>query len=282
MNFSRLIDIKFRTQNKVWELKTPRNGIKPEITISGNLSGQMFCQNLEIHIKNLYCNEIDNTTEIEITAGYKGNMSLVLRGQVANVYTSTPAPDKETVINCVTANYENWLTKTIDLQLEKGWSLIDAITQISNTLDFEPPNIESSLMGYIANCPLYRNGLCSQALDDIKKIFADINIIPVGKKLYIMPKNNKIENVIRHRLTVLTQPPQFTGGAVNIVIPFNAQIKCGDIVQYPTNLRTVDSSQVKPLIFDEAMVNTIDFRFSTTGNDNEMTISGTTLTKLGV
>jgi hypothetical protein len=97
-----------------------------------------------------------------------------------------------------------------------------------------------------------------------------------------MPKNNKIENVIRHRLTVLTQPPQFTGGAVNIVIPFNAQIKCGDIVQYPTNLRTVDSSQVKPLIFDEAMVNTIDFRFSTTGNDNEMTISGTTLTKLGV
>jgi hypothetical protein len=282
MNFSRLIDIKFRTQNKVWELKTPRNGIKPEITISGNLSGQMFCQNLEIHIKNLYCNEIDNTTEIEITAGYKGNMSLVLRGQVANVYTSTPAPDKETVINCVTANYENWLTKTIDLQLEKGWRLIDAIRQISNTLDFEPPNIESSLMGYIANCPLYRNGLCSQALDDIKKIFADINIIPVGKKLYIMPKNNKIENVIRHRLTVLTQPPQFTGGAVNIVIPFNAQIKCGDIVQYPTNLRTVDSSQVKPLIFDEAMVNTIDFRFSTTGNDNEMTISGTTLTKLGV
>lgn len=280
MNFSRLIDIKFKTQNKVLELKTPRHGIKPCITITGSLSAKMFCQDFEIRIKNLYCDEIDNTTEVEVSAGYNDNIALALRGQVATVYTATPAPDKETVIHCVTANYQNWLTKTIDLQLEKGWALKDAIQQITTALEYEPANIETSLQNLLSDCPLNRNGLCSQALDDIRRIFPEINIIPIGKKLYITPKNSKVETVVKHRLLVLTQPPQFSGGAVSLVIPFNASIQCGDIVQYPTTIRTIESANAKPIIFDEAKVNTIDFNFSTTENSNEMTLSATTMKML--
>lgn len=275
--FNKLIDLRFRTDTKEFEIKTPRHGRKPQLKVSGNITAEGFCSNLEVEVTNLFTNEIQNISEITVQAGYEGEMNAGITGKVQFVYTASPGPDKVTVINCTTANFDAWVTKTINLKLKQGFSLGEAIEEITGALGFEAADIDSGIAGKPCPAPLEVNGRCSEAIKELKKAFPGVSIIPVGNRLHVFPTEAKRKTVITHELPFLMQAPQFSGGLVSVVAPWNPMIKAGDYVKFPLEFRKEGAGS---LVFDTMSVSSIQFSFATNTDENEMTISGTMVTQM--
>lgn len=275
--YNKIIDLTFKTGNKSFSIKTPRNGVKPLIEISGELTGKSNVTNLNIEITNFYCDEIEDISYVEISAGYEGKVIAGITAQVQNVYTASTGPDKVTTINCLTGNYTALMDKWINLKMKAGFTLQDVLDQVSNKLGFETPLIDSSIKTKTSEVPLYHNGLCNSCLHAIKEVFTDINIIIEGSRLKCYPVGKELKSVVTHELPLLTQAPQYTGGAVNINTLWNPMVKCGEYVHFPTEIK---KKSIGSLITDTAMVNLIQFRFSTGSDTNEMILSATEINQL--
>lgn len=278
-NFNKLINLKIQTKSgQAFEIVTPTKGIKPQIEISGNLTMEGYTHNFEVRLTNFYSDSIDDeVSEIIVTAGYEGEMSAGIYGAVQNVYTDTPGPDKVTVLSCVSANYDAWVNNTINMKLKVGYKLEDAITQVSQALGYNKAIIDASVSSLTSAAPLEINGRCTEAIAKIKTAFPGVSIIVDGKKLRVFPTEAQQSSVIVHDLKLLSQAPQYSGGSVNIVAPWNPMIKPGDYVHFPNKIR---QQSLGAITTDTAMVNTIQFHFATNTDDNEMVITGTTTTKL--
>jgi hypothetical protein len=278
-NFNKLINLKIQTKSgQAFEIVTPTKGIKPQIEISGNLTMEGYTHNFEVRLTNFYSDSIDDeVSEIIVTAGYEGEMSAGIYGAVQNVYTDTPGPDKVTVLSCVSANYDAWVNNTINMKLKAGYKLEDAITQVSQALGYNKAIIDASVSSLTSAAPLEINGRCTEAIAKIKTAFPGVSIIVDGKKLRVFPTEAQQSSVIVHDLKLLSQAPQYSGGSVNIVAPWNPMIKPGDYVHFPNKIR---QQSLGAITTDTAMVNTIQFHFATNTDDNEMVITGTTTTKL--
>ena len=278
-NFNKLINLKIQTKSgQAFEIVTPTKGIKPQIEISGNLTMEGYTHNFEVRLTNFYSDSIDDeVSEIIVTAGYEGEMSAGIYGAVQNVYTDTPGPDKVTVLSCVSANDDAWVNNTINMKLKAGYKLEDAITQVSQALGYNKAIIDASVSSLTSAAPLEINGRCTEAIAKIKTAFQGVSIIVDGKKLRVFPTEAQQSSVIVHDLKLLSQAPQYSGGSVNIVAPWNPMIKPGDYIHFPNKIR---QQSLGAITTDTAMVNTIQFHFATNTDDNEMVITGTTTTKL--
>lgn len=278
-NFNKLINLKFQTSTgKAFEINTPRHGFKPQIEITGNLTMEGYTHTFEVRITNFFSDSIEgDITDIIVTAGYEGKMSAGIFGTVQNVYTESPGPDKVTVLSCVSANYDAWINKTIDLKLTGGFTLGTAVEQVTKALGYEPAIIDSAIITKTCVAPLNHNGRCTEALQKIKNAFPGVSIITDGKKLRVFPTEAKSQNMVIHSLPLLIQPPQFSGGMVNIVAPWESMVKPGDYVQFPT---TFNKKTLGSIVSNLAMVSTIQFHFATNTDENEMIISGTIDSKL--
>ena len=275
-NFNKIINLKFQTSNgQSFEVKTPKKGYKPDIEISGSFSPNGFAENFEIRVKNLYIDGLNaDLTTVEVSAGYEDKISLGIFGSVTNCYTATPSPDKETVIQCTTAQAETWNTSTINLNLSEGFTLSEAITQISNNLEYDTPNIDSSIATLTSNAPFFFNGKCSDALNQLKKYFPTMCVETDGKRIRIFSTKSKMKTTLTHTLKIFTQAPQFSGGVVSLSIPFNPMIHCGDYVKFSSNF---SSTSIGSLNYNTAQVNTIQFSFGTVSDTNEMILTCTPL-----
>ena len=278
-NFNKIVNLTFRTATgNAFSITTPKHGIKPQIEISGNLTMEGYTHNFEVRITNLFTDSIEgDITDIEVVAGYEGKLSAGIYGKVQNVYTETPGPDKVTVLSCISANYDSWINKTIDLKLKANFTLQNAITQVTTALGFEPAIIDLTLATKICTAPLEHNGRCSEAIAKIKSMFPGVTIITDGKKLRVFPTEAKAANMVVHHLPLLTQAPQFTGSTVSLVAPWEPMVKPGDYITFPTTFNKISLGSV---IFDTAMVNSIQFHFATNTDANEMIVSGTPASKL--
>lgn len=276
-NFNKLIDLKIETDKDAFEIKTPRHGIKPHIKIDGNLSMAGFCQNFNVEVTNLYTNDINNIARITVTAGYEGCMSAGISGDVQNVYPASPGPDKTTVISCTAALFDSWIKKTINLKLKAGFALQDAINEVTNALGFDPAEIDAGVASKVCEAPLAVNGKCSEALKQIKGAFPKIAIVTDGKKLKVFGLESQRQTIITYDLCFLSQAPQFSGGQVTVCAPWNPMIKPGDYVRFPIEYRQTSQGAV---VFNTAMVNSIQFTFSTDGDENEMTLTCTPTSQL--
>lgn len=276
-NFNKLIDLKIETDSEAFEIKTPRNGPKPQIKISGNLTAGGFIQNFQIECTNFFSNSINNAARITVKAGYEGNMSAGISGEVQNVYTASPGPDKVTVISCASASFDSWISKTINLKLKAGFSLQDAIYEVTNALGFEPAEIDAGIASKICAAPLYMNGKCSEAIKLIKDAFNGIAVTTDGKKLRVFSLESTRKTVVVHTLPFLTQAPQFSGGLVNLTAPWNPMVKPGDYVKFPIDFKQTSQGS---LVSNEASITSIQFSFSTDGDENEMVLTGTVTSQL--
>ncbi len=278
-NFNKLINLKFQTSTgQAFEINTPTKGMKPQIEISGNLTMEGYTHTFEVRITNFFSDSIEgDITDIIVTAGYEGKMSAGIFGTVQNVYTENPGPDKVTIISCVSANYDAWINKTINIKLKEGYKLSDAIEQVRTALGYEPSIIDLSISNKASAAALNHNGRCTEALQKIKNEFPGISIITDGKKLRVFPTEAKSTSMVVHDLPLLTQPPQFSGGTVSLVAPWEPMVKPGDYVHFPT---TFNKKSLGAIVFDTAMVNTIQFHFATNTDPNEMIITGTPAAKL--
>lgn len=278
-NFNKLINLTFQTSTgKQFTIETPKRGIKPQIEISGNLTMEGYSHTIEVRVTNLFTDSIDgDITSLSIEAGYEGEMSAGVYGTVQNVYTESPGPDKVTVLSCVSASYDAWINKTINMKLKEGYTLETAITQVTNALGYDPAIIDTTISGSTCAAPLFFNGRCSEALSKIKEAFPGVTVIVDGNKLRVFPTESKRSSVVVHNLALLSQTPQFSGGTVSLVAPWNPMIKPGDFVHFPTKFFR---QSLGAITTDTAEVQSIQFHFATNTDVNEMIISGTPNSKL--
>lgn len=276
-NFNKIIDITFRTPNNRFYIRTPRKGLKPHIELSTTLNMGTFAENFEIRLTNFYSDDIANEiTNIEVEAGYEGSTKVAFKGKVNNVYTENPGPDKVTVISCSTANYETLTQAVLNMKLAKGFMLKDAMKKISDALKFDPPQIDKSIETKTCEAPFSHNGKALDAITALKTAFPEISVTVTGNTLNVTPTEGKGTSAKTHDIVFLTQAPQYSGGTVNIVAPWNPAIKCGDFVHFPA--RAMNKS-VAAIVTDVAKVNTIQINFST-DDTNEMNVSGTCTNQL--
>lgn len=273
-NYNRIIDIRFRlASGQAFDLKTPRRGRKPNISISGQLGAKGYAENFEIRVVNLYCDDLEaNLSAVEVSAGYLDNVCFAISGTVQAAYVEKPGPDKETVIQCVTAIYSPWIDATIDLRLSPGSSVADFAAAVSSALGYDEPEVDGAVSSLSLECPFLFSGRASEAISRFRRLFPGLAIIPSGRTLRAYPTDKVPETTATHRLGVLSQAPQFSGGVVNISAPWDPRIRPGDVVQFPT---TFAKKSVGALTYGEAVVNMIHFDFGTVGSTNSMTIMGT-------
>lgn len=281
-NYNRIIDIYLNTkQGKQVEIKTPRYGRKPQISISGKLGMDFNASEFEVRITNLYSDSIlSGLTSIDVFAGYADNLSFAISGSVANVFTEKPAPDKVTVIQCITAQYESWFNKTAKIEFKSSFSVKDFIDKVSSALGFDSAIIDSDIIEETFNAPFSHNGRIVDAIRKYNKAVG-INdwlvITPINGRLRVFKasangrhKGEAYSSV--HTLNLLSQVPQFSGGVVNLVLPWIPTIKPGDLVQFPAGIA---KTSIGALQYNKAVVDTVSFNFSTIGKENQMIIMGT-------
>lgn len=117
--FDRIIKLTFihkDSNQKGYELKTPKSGLKPQISISWNRVPGNFCYNCQVRITNLFLAwNIYDVEGIKIVAGYSsslGERTMSLDCKVFDAYRQTPAPDSICVFDCLTATADSSIFNT--------------------------------------------------------------------------------------------------------------------------------------------------------------------------
>lgn len=270
--FNKLINITFKGDFDTFTIRTPKNGRKPNISISGELSTQTMISQLEIKITNLYTSKpLTDYKEVIVEAGYESSMSTVIVGTITGVYTSKPGPDKETTILCNTANLTEWIDTTVNLKLTEGTPLLTVAEQLSTALGFKPAYVGASVKTKTLPAPLLINGTARQAIEELKKML-DLLIVINSNQLFFYSEQAE-ELSVTHTLKFLTQAPQYSGEEVSICAPWIPNIKPKDKVKFPNNFYSLTNGLTQLDLFQTMQVASIQFTFGTIA-ENEMTITG--------
>ena len=274
-NYNKLIDLTFIGASGGFSIRTPRSGLKPNISITGELTSASLATNLDIRVTNLYTDKIMSSfQEVLVTAGYESKQSAVLRGSIINVTTETPGPDKVTLIQCTTSNYDLWLDGTVNLNLPAPVMLKAALAQLTGALGYQTEYIDPSLLLKTSTVPLCVNGTVRTAIDTLKKLFPDVTLSIESNRIYAVPQEGVTLKKV-HFLRYLMQAPQFSGSAVSLMAPWEPSVRPGDFIQYSlTGYGTRNLAADK--VLKRARVISVQFSFDTVGSQNEMLITGTT------
>lgn len=257
-------------------IRCPRTGRKPDVEISGQILPADQVSLFEVRIKNLYDTKlVADLTQVQVSAGYENSVSAVFTGTPVNVYTSGPGPDRETVIQCTTADFGAWTGTTVKLDLKKGWTLKAAVQQINKALGFGEPAISVSAAGLTAQVPWNFTGTAKDALHELTCFFPSCTAFVMNNRLTITAQNG-VEFVQTFDIPFLSSAPQFSGNAVTLTAPWNPAIKPNDRVRFSSNYFTAENALLFGTIKSktEIVVTQIGFTFGTTSGANQMSIQG--------
>lgn len=288
-NFNRIIDITFTQNTKLglagvsrigkmnYFLRCPRTGRKPDIEISGQILPADQVSLFEIKIKNIYdAKLVADLTQVQVVAGYEGSSSAVFTGTPVNVYTNSPGPDRETVIQCTTAAFGDWTESVVKLDLKRGWTLKEAVRQINNALGFDEPAVNASMALLASVVPWNYTGTAKDALHILtSKFFPSVTAIVMNNRITITAQE-KAAFSRTYDIPYLSSAPQFSGNVVTLTAPWNPAIKPLDHVRFNSNYYSAVNSLLFGAIKNttEIEVQQIGFIFGTTGGSNQMTIQG--------
>ena len=198
-------------------------------------------------------------------------------GEVSNMFTASPGPDKETVIFCNVADMTSWMYKAVNISFKAGTSLREVAKSVSDALGYDTPYISPTVDGRTFSAPFCCNSSARDAIAKIKQNFSGVEIYADSNRLRVIHTSDAVQEV--HQLKVLIQPPQISGGSVSLTAPYNPDVKPGDKMYFPvqyyqTNL-IGDSAALKNKKTAAAAVVSVQFSLSTTRGNNEMHITGT-------
>lgn len=287
-NFNRIIDVRLTKKTKynaaglmgqqAFYIHCPRTGRKPDMRISGQILPSDQVSLFELRIKNFYDTDIAaDLIEVQVTAGYEGNASVVFSGTPVNVFTAGPGPDRETVIQCTTATFSTWNDTTVKLNLPRGFTLKAAVDQINAALKFADPKIDPGAAVMTAHVAWDFTGTAKEALHILTtRYFPSCSAFIMNNRITVKDQEADLLATV-YDLPFLSSAPQFSGEAVTVTAPWNPQIKPNDHIRFSSVFYSSDNN----LLFSrqitaksEAKVIQIGFEFSTVDGPNQMTIQG--------
>jgi len=269
-NFNKVIDIEFYSDSNSFKIECPTEGRKPTISIKGTILPSDNINQFEIKVTNIYLSDIQQFNKFKVSAGYKDSKATTIKGSVTNCYIESPAPDQVTVFSCVMGSIEDWISKTVDLQFEEGESFSNILNSLSSALDFETPIIAQDITEVLKS-PLNETGLAKDVFQNLTKYFPEITITVDSNRFnaYKGAGTGKVYN-----LEYVKSPPQFQANEVSISALWLPELRCGDHFKINTNYFSKDMATTSDLMKSEYEVTSLQFEFSTTGAENQMTVQG--------
>lgn len=290
-NFNRVISIKFFPQdtngNKIpiedftKTIRCPTYGRKPNIEITGLQTTDECIPSFNLKIKNLYFEDIKNQYPfIEVELGY-AKSTVTIEGTIFYSFTESPGPESVTVIQCLMGNSSAWLSKTVNLNLDKGFTLQNAINQIAMAVGLKS-SLSMKTQSLVSTIAFQFTGKAKDAVQALKKCFSENLIIKsVQSELKVMLSNEANKQTFIH-IYLLTTPPQLIGGENNIACATittlcDFRITPGTKVIFNSNFYSTTMTASTTKAYTKMIVSTVNFHFSTTSGANEMTIQGQVL-----
>lgn len=273
-NYNRIINITFTNEETGdrFEIKCPARGRKPNITIQGTLLPCNFMSLIEIRIINLYIERGRTFQKVEVNAGYENSVSLAFEGEITNIYDESPGPEKVTVITCTQGSLKTMTENTVSIALEKGFTLKNALTQITNAGELTAP-IFTFEDNVTSAAPFTFNGTVQEALHQLTPLFPDVMFLFTDKTIKAV-KVQSFGNEQPKIIEYLQSPPQIVSTTVVLKAPWNPVIRPGDIVSVQ-NVSFITRGKVATgSLMNKYRVSSIEFRFCTVQGTNTMTIQG--------
>jgi len=283
LDWNKVIDLYFLNESGavIAALKCPRFGRKPSIELTGAMYSEYATNGFNISLKNFYLDNITSAAaRIRTVAGYADSKHITLEGNIAYIHQESPAPEGTTVIQCSIDNTVKWLTTPVTLNLDKGYTLNDAVTRITSALKFRPPILSVKTAGLIGAESLQFQGSCQDALRKLGESFKGVHITHSDDRIFAYEDREEGANVV-YDIPYLSSPPQITAGvgdalsSATITAPWAPQLKVNDIVRF--NSACYQSTQfLKNFTAAQAVIRIshLQFHFATVGNVNQMVIYG--------
>lgn len=273
-NYSRRINLTFLNEETgaQFKIECPSKGRKPNIQISGTLLPVDYMSDVEIRVINLYIDRGQTFQKVRVEAGYENSMSVAFEGEITNIYDESPGPEKVTVINCVQCKVKNMLSNVIALNLEKGFTLNSALSQITKAAELDAPEIVFSDVETCASAFTF-NGTVQEALHQLAPLFPEVTLMFTDRTIKAVKQ--EISPTERAKvIKFLQSPPQVTGTVVIIKAPFDPAIKPGDVVTVQ-NVSYLSRKTISVgTLMNQYRINSVEFRFSTVQGSNQMTLQG--------
>ena len=296
IQFNRFINVMLYGADGTFVIKTPEAGRKPEVSVHGLLMSSDYAKDFEIRVTNLY-SEVDLSlfNRISVTAGYYGRTSMSLDGSISVLYTEQPGPDRVTVIKCFIGNAEQIINATCNIELPAGSTLKVILDEITNSMNravvpestnaiktiWREPQIDPALAGLVCNSKLSHNGTVKDLMPLLKQIFPGVYIVFENNQLVAYDPEIPYGSGKLVPVTNIQSPPSYTAGHVIVTAPWEPSLKPGDVMSLPASIRTMGVREASATMRAARKglkklwrVISVQFDFSTTGNQNKMIVTG--------
>ncbi|MBQ3837052.1 MAG: hypothetical protein II814_07970 [Treponema sp.] len=265
------------------KIQCPKFGQKPDIEINAELTAADALAALNITVRSLYIDELGkNVAKVRVNAGYKDGETAEWEGSVSEFYTSEPGPDKGTVIQCNMGHIADWTRQGVDVSVDAGGSLEDAVKALSNVLGLDEPLIQGGAGSQKLDAGFQFNGEAREAAQKLKRFFPETMILIQEKRLVVFKtKDDTGEGVSPVEIDVLTSPPQLLGGkdgtSAVVTAPWNPKVKPGSVVTFPS--KYYQSAGIVRSAQDDTKMRVyfVSVHFSTVKNINKMVLRGVVL-----
>lgn len=295
-NFNRFINVMLYGADGTFVIKTPKVGRKPEVSIHGLLMSSDYAKDFEVRVTNLY-SEVDLSlfNKISIVAGYLDKPALALVGSISVLYTEQPGPDRVTVIKCFIGNAEQIINATCNIELPAGSTLKAILEEVTGSMNraivpgstnttktiWNDPQIDPSLAGLVCNSKLSHNGTVKDLMPLLKQVFPSAYIVFGDNRLIAYDPSVPFGAGNAVELKNVQSPPSLTAGHVIVTAPWEPTLKPGDTMILPDSIRKYGQRDPSATIVERKKplkktwrVISVQFDFSTTGNQNKMIVTG--------
>ena len=288
LNFNRYIHITLYGEKGIFVLKTPKTGRKPNIEVHGLLMASDYARDVEIRITGLYGVNLTLFSRITVNCGYVGKPGLVFDGTISFVYTEQPGPERVTVIKCLLADAEKLINATCTINLEAGMRLDSVLQTLTIAINkakipqgnnaapaqWANPQIDQTIKGLMSNAPLSWNGPIKDLMPDLKNRFPGAVIVVQNNQFRAIDIDNPPAFSGKTvALRFLQSPPSYTAGRVVVTAPWEPGLSPGDQIYFPNSEFGVkDITAGTPSA--RWIVLSVQFDFSTVGNQNKMVVTG--------
>lgn len=252
-------------------IQCPKIGRKPTISIKGKILPSPILSGVEIRVTNLFTGQtpLDAYKYIRAECGYSGMLGAPIEGEIANAYQETPGPDGVTVFVMLLGYFTNWNNVFKVQYWPEGTArktILDwCATELGMTLQYVGSGGKET-----TDTSYQFSGKVSDFVAQLASSW-NVNIYPDGQILKVYPKDSSTG--LQYIVEFVTIPPRHEAYGYNLTAPWLPSIRPGDEMVISTKYvrQTYGGANAasSTTIF---IANTISFDFSTTEEQNTMTV----------
>ena len=279
--YDRVVNVKLiRADGGFIEIKTPKTGPKPSITVSGSFVANII-YDATLQMTNFYT-PTDLLTKsgqsaykwVEITCGYKSSLMTPITGQILTAYQDKPSPDGVTTFTFFTGFIDDWTTKVITLDEKEGTTLNTVVDHICSQLSARTPIAKQSYVEdtIVLTAPVQDQGTLADVCLHLGRAYG-VCILPEGKALRVVYSGvgeHKLYPV--HELLYYSDVKK-TATTLTVTAPFDPAIRPNDYVRIDPKYFSSDLSGMYANYGNKFMLLNEHFTFGTTDGGNRMVLT---------